>query len=276
MSLMSDASPQPISIIKPARRWFRFSMRTMIVVVTAFCVWLGITSSRANRQRRAVEIIKKAGGTAYYDFDADDDGVLRTPPLSPSGPDWLRRSIGIDYFSTVVRVGLDDRKNPNDDAFAALADLPQLRNLFLGGSAVSDAVMSRLKGLNQLHALIVVHSTVTDAGWKAFERLTQLKSLRIDGLNFTDSSLVYVMDLSGLRRLFLIDTQVSDFGVTYIIGLSQLEEVALYRSKVSDAGICQLKSLSHLKKLTIEKRKVTSAGVAALKRALPSLTVVGI
>ncbi len=37
------------------RRFFRYSLRTLFVVVTVFCVWMGITAKRARDQRLAQE-----------------------------------------------------------------------------------------------------------------------------------------------------------------------------------------------------------------------------
>ena len=50
------------------RRWFRFSLRMLLVVVTVLCVWLGFKVNAARRQKEAVEAILKAGGQVSYDY----------------------------------------------------------------------------------------------------------------------------------------------------------------------------------------------------------------
>ncbi len=41
------------------RRLWRFSLKTLLIVLTLFCIWLGTLTNNANRQRRAVEAIER-------------------------------------------------------------------------------------------------------------------------------------------------------------------------------------------------------------------------
>jgi hypothetical protein len=50
---------------KPKRRWLRFSVRTLLVTVTIFCVWLGWNLSEL-RQRRSVRQYINANGGAVF------------------------------------------------------------------------------------------------------------------------------------------------------------------------------------------------------------------
>ena len=43
---------------KRKRRWFRFSLKTFVVVLTVFCVWLGLLVHRVNKQKEAVQWVK--------------------------------------------------------------------------------------------------------------------------------------------------------------------------------------------------------------------------
>ena len=64
---------------KPRRRWFQYSLRTLLVLVTVlcvFCVWLGLVSERARKQREAVAAIEAMGGVVYYDYQVDSSGTL--------------------------------------------------------------------------------------------------------------------------------------------------------------------------------------------------------
>src|SRR5262245_49243254 len=95
------------------KKWFRFSLRTMLVLIAALCIWLGFQVNAAHRQREAVAAILNAGGRVYYDYQlppvplvAGDSkykcDLRRTPP----GPNWLRQSLGDDYFRTAIFVHL--------------------------------------------------------------------------------------------------------------------------------------------------------------------------
>src|SRR5689334_19696866 len=51
------------------RRWLRYSLRTLFVLVTLLCVWLGLWANRAERQKRAVAWFKAHGGEVHYDYE---------------------------------------------------------------------------------------------------------------------------------------------------------------------------------------------------------------
>lgn len=65
---------------KPPRIWFRFSLRTMFVLVTVFCCWLGWESSVV-RKRQAV--LKEFRGKSAYQITMADEWVKRFPAGSP-------------------------------------------------------------------------------------------------------------------------------------------------------------------------------------------------
>jgi hypothetical protein len=38
----------------PRRRWFRISLRTLLLLVTVLCIWLGVKVNLARRQKEAI------------------------------------------------------------------------------------------------------------------------------------------------------------------------------------------------------------------------------
>ena len=109
---------------KTKRRWLQFSLRTMMVVVTVFCVWLGITAKRARDQKQAVEMIPGLPGLVYYEYQLVDERYTLQPPdapgLKPPGPKWLRQLLGDDYFFSVYYINPIGSK-VNDDILATIA-----------------------------------------------------------------------------------------------------------------------------------------------------------
>src|SRR5690606_28637527 len=93
-----------------SRRHFRprFRLRTFLIVVTIFCVWLGWHIHGARRQREAVAAIRDAGGEVRYSYQVK----YRQPSTGKSPiPQVLRRALGDDFFHSVVVVELD-KKSP--------------------------------------------------------------------------------------------------------------------------------------------------------------------
>ena len=66
---MATEPPKP----KRKRRWFRFSLKTFVVVLTVFCVWLGLVAYRVHKQKRAVQWVKEHRGVVYYDCQVSVD-----------------------------------------------------------------------------------------------------------------------------------------------------------------------------------------------------------
>ncbi len=88
---------------KRKRRWFRFSLKAFLVVLTVFCVWLGLLVYRVNKQKEVVRWVKEQGGKVDYEIRWDQDNRF-IDHAKPPGPEWLRELIGVYYFADVVNV----------------------------------------------------------------------------------------------------------------------------------------------------------------------------
>jgi hypothetical protein len=87
---------------RPWRRFLRFSVRGLIVLVLVIGVGLGWIVRSAYIQRDAVAAVKKAGGSVSYDREpSDGDNALAGSPWTPR---WLVDFVGVDYFGAVTDV----------------------------------------------------------------------------------------------------------------------------------------------------------------------------
>ena len=105
---MTDQA-KPVS--RPWRRFLRFSVRGLIVLVLVIGGWLGWLVRSARIQREAVAAIKNAGGTVKYDWEWSNGSMI--PAGKPWAPRWLVDLIGVDYFGHVTAVWLTQtRRQP--------------------------------------------------------------------------------------------------------------------------------------------------------------------
>jgi Leucine-rich repeat (LRR) protein len=220
---------------KRKRRWFQYSLGTLLLFVTVSaipCSWLSVKMRQAERQREAATAIEKLGGKVDWDNKA------------LGWPAWLRKVLGDDFFNSVVFAGLS-------------------------GTKVTDAGLEHLKGLSQLQWLQFNGTQVTDAGLEHLKGLSQLKWLELNGTQLTDGGLEQLKGLSQLQALVLDNTQVTDAGLEHLKGLSQLQQLQLTDTTVTDAGLEHLKGLSQLQWLYLVGTRVTDEGVRKLQQALP-------
>ncbi len=140
------------SISSPLRRFLRFSVRGLIILVLLIGLWLGWFVRCARIQREAVAAIQHAGGKVAYDWEWSNGKPI--PGGKPSAPQWLIDLIGVDYFGHVTFAWL----KPNETDDSAIAQVGRLARL-------------QLKDLTNLTVVLDVMSTqVTDMGVRELRR----------------------------------------------------------------------------------------------------------
>jgi len=166
---------------------FTFSLRTLLVVMTIGCVWLGVLTARARRQKETVAWIRGMGGMVLYDWQLENaDG--------PAGPRWLHSAIGEDYFQSVASVLVFQKKVD----VSQLSTLRELKMLGLADCGVTD--INFLSRFHKLESLSLARNNIRDI--YVINELPQLKRL---GLAFNDIS--DCSALFGLPRLEELEIQ---------------------------------------------------------------------
>lgn len=162
---------------RPRRRFWQFSLRTLLLFVTVFCIWFGWLSQRAHRQSRAVAAIEAAGGDVHYSFEYDATGQLQTSAVT-AGPAWLLDTLGVDYLANVVSVRLEHPLTA--EKFDAVVRLPKLRMLVLLYGDVDDRELEKLKNTTNLKVLYVMFRQQHERALS--ELRASLPNLQVHGL----------------------------------------------------------------------------------------------
>ncbi len=224
---------------KGKRRWYQYSLRTLMIVVTLFavaCSWFAVKLQQAKRQKYAALAIMELGGFVGYEYEMTSSRVrLRgaTPALA-----WLRGILGDDFFNAVIYVNLSG-KNISAD--------------YKGRIAVLD--------------------NSTDMDVSAGNKV-QIGAHRIPKImSISDIDLECLRDLEGLQYLDLSGTEITDEGMKNLKGLHQLQFLSLDGAQITDVSLEYLKRLKQLKNLNVANTRITSEGLEELKNALPKAKI---
>jgi hypothetical protein len=201
-------SPTATNEISLGRRSWKVGLRTIFILIAVISAWLAYHVNRAHRQQAAAIAVVQAGGQVRYDYQptfmeqtiqenmaASTGSPLPTYDDHPRGPEWLRRLIGDEYFQTVANVDIrgefwkDDRIQLPSSTIQKIGALPELEELMLVRTNLSDADLPTIGRLKNLRLLVIRDSDVTDAG------------------------LVHLYSLSRLEQLNVINTKVTPDGV---------------------------------------------------------------
>lgn len=223
---------------KRGPHWFRYSLRTFLVIVCVLCVALAVLAARANRQERAVARLKEVGAVARYDYE--ERFARHGPPNLP----WLRKLLGIHYFDTVIIVFfLGDMAQPED--VEILHELPEVRFVNLEQSSLTAEALVHLTGLPSLRSVGIGGANATDRALENLSELSQLESLSVAFINLpgstiTDQGLVHVAKMTNLSRLALNNSPITDAGLVHLGGLTKLETLSLCGTRVTARAVAKL------------------------------------
>lgn len=241
------------------RRFQRFSLRAVMILITVLCILLAYPIPRARRQKEVADWVRSFGRTPYYSYQLDPRGNY-AQDLAPWGPTWLRQLIGIDFFYSIRMVHLDDKKLKD---IALLARLDSLSHVELESCDLTT--IEPLKELTRLEVVSINKNAIAD--------LTPIENSR--SLHLLSASSTDVSDLSPLRRLpnlkslYLRRSKVDD--LTALDNHPSLQTLDISQTMVKD--LRPLRSVATLVNLDISGTSVTDADVTALQEALPKLII---
>jgi hypothetical protein len=230
-----SSSPGPLPFLKLERRSLRFSLRSLLLLTTVLCVWLGWQAHRAHEQQAALAFLRGVPvGSIKYDRRAEELSV----------PNWLRESIGDNFFRSVVEVHLTDSVTSEN--------LPE--------------IVSQLRRLPKLETVYLWHARVSDDDLRHLTPLTQISHL---GLYFpwqpvTGTGVQHIAEMQNIRQLWLIGNSISNESLAFVPRFRRLETLNVGGSRISDDGICRLTACPRLKQLTLNSCDCTDEGLTAV------------
>jgi hypothetical protein len=209
------------------RRYLRFGLRTLLIVVTIVALVGGWLAERRHRRQAALRTINAAGGGLSSEHSWQALQTVFLPPTNPPRAE-VRRSWREILFGDQYR-GIDftDGKPLAGETLDAVAAIGEVKLLSFHGGVLSDDHVRRLAGLRQVETFIASGSPLTDRSAEVIAGWPELKWLELD------------------------DTQLTDAAVPHLIKLQKLEVLRIQGTKITDGGFAQLAALKNLRELSI-------------------------
>lgn len=199
------------------RRWFQFSMRSFLFLLTAFAVVLAVLANRAREQREAVAAIERAGGAVFY-YGRSNVKYLELD----YDQDFLFHLLHTATWTTITSEEL------TDDICVEVARLPHLRTISLNGP-ITDVGLAELTTLRKVQSLKLHGTQITNAGISHLQRMKSLYLLDLGQTSVTDANLRELARLTKLRELCISRRGVTAKGLDYFERSLRMCEVKFSR-----------------------------------------------
>jgi hypothetical protein len=225
---------------KPKRRWFRFSLRTFLIVITLFSVWLGWKVNAAHEQRRAVAAVRPLGLIRYdYELAPNTMALKPLPEL-----DYCSSLLGVDFFHCVAEISFcEESPKKCGDVLRQFGHFPRLRVVLLNEDSLHDEDLRGLENLTGLEYLWLNKNEISGTGFKYLVNSRNLKLLSVADNPVTDESLETISNLPELSDIRLENTNVTDACIESLARLPRLTLVQIFGSHITGDGVRRLKQL---------------------------------
>ena len=232
--------------------------------------------------------MQEAGGGNIELFKA----AAKLPSLRAiicTGPDVTSEAVAVlKGHPRLEKLAATDRSAIGDAGIEALVSVPNLMDLTLERSEITDAAYANLAKMKKLKYVRAPLTKTTDVGVKqladatqielldfrdctgvsdegvaALNKLTKVRSFKVWGRQITDKSLSVFGQMTNMASLGLQDTAVTGTG-NALAPLTKLTDLDVFRSTFNDDGLKSVAGAKGMKVLKLRDCKVTAEGLKVL------------
>lgn len=203
---MTGPSKHPL--YRPHRFWPRFTLRVLLVAITALCIGLAIWTHRAREQARIVKHIEEHYGSVIYDWEPQP-----TPKMNDARspvPAWLLDRLGEDFFHSVVWAHVR-----SDVDMEQVSRLTAVCELTIWKEDLTDEKLRPVANLRKLRNLTIqsdMHQSlrdypdttrIGDPSLALIAQLPRLEKVYVDGMGFTGEGLAALAESRSLHTVWI-------------------------------------------------------------------------
>lgn len=249
---------------------FRLSLKTLLVLATLFCLFVGWRATAYIRHRHAIDALLAGGIELSYPHAVEQPSSL---------VDRLRKAIGPHpWLMTPNQIRIDDA-DVNHETLANLEELHGIEHVSVGSPHGDAEILSLLGSRSELRSVVLEgEQTPTKAdsdGLSALSEASQLQMLALVNVPLPSTGLAFLSGCPQLEELAVAGIPVDDGHLSTIANCYQLKHLAFPGAEVSGHGLQQLESLPRLAYLDLRDANVSGSGYEAIGRLHP-LEVLGL
>ena len=219
------------------RRWLRFSLRTIFVLVTLL-LWLASLPNPPSCANSTGPLVASSNcmvrsHTGSRSTPTGIGNEMRSHWFQPgSAAGWARIISGVWPSSTSPRM-----QTPLTTTCACSSELDDVQQLsFSNCRKITDAGLSQLSNLASLKILVLDGTNVEGPGLRHLLPLQHLEGLTFSSTPLSDDGLEYLAAIPNLKWLHLNDTNITDDGLATsvdvaLIGIAPIGEHACDRRR---------------------------------------------
>lgn len=266
----------------PHPRWFQFGIAGPALVVTLWCVWLGLKVEQLRTQRETAARLQKQGvDLKMHKLSEWEEAVAPYLPRqllvdvrsalffsSDTGDEAIADLQAFRCLEEVIVDNEDGRYS--DEAIRRIAGLSMLRRVDLRSFPVTDETLIALSGLRKLEELSFQSDLVTDRGIQAIATCP-LTDLTMECEQVTDAGMIALGNCASIESLEVFEGKITDAGLAAIIRQPRLDYLSIGSFKINGSGFAEGADSSLIRSLTIIDTELNNDAIKHLSK-LPLLT----
>lgn len=261
-SPVSTEAETPAEKKRPRRRWFQFSLRTLLLMMLVFGCGLGWFTAKRRQAQQAWKRIEEAEKLDINLIAVDDNRAMGG--IHHEGT-WLEEWLGISLPEPLISAKVNTSSNPTPE-LQELAKFPELTDIWLEVDDITDEQLAPLAGMKRLTTLQIAWSPLRGSGLAYLAGNDSLEELNLFYCdNLTDEAIYSIPKLPSLTHLRINNCPLTGVSLGHLAtACPKLETLILNKVPLTLEGFQEIGTIHSLKSLTLEESGVTSDGLGYL------------